>query len=327
MKKLFLFLFFLFFASVEFSYACDGCSFYSYNSLFQNHYAGFFWRQRVFNGYDAMNHAHRFPAPRNGRVAHEPEENGLYVDKTRKDFEVYQTLEWRGQFQVSKNWVLLASLPYRFARVHYERVLQMPLAQKDTTMQTSGMGDALLMVRHFQNFGEDEGLRHQVSGGFGLFLPTGQHQQRLEGELHDPLLQPGTGAWGAVLHGGYAMLYSNWAFRAEGQYRRMTQGTQRYRLGDSGQAIVTGEYQIALSPEFQIIPRLGVQYEARQKDSFQGEAVSLSGGETLFGLVALDLAAGRWAWRTSYRLPVYERLNGTQIGTAGEVSAGLLFRW
>jgi hypothetical protein len=90
---------------------------------------------------------------------------------------------------------------------------------------------------------------------------------------------------------------------------------------------LTGEYQIALSPEFQIIPRLGMQYEARQKDSFQGEAVGLSGGETLFGLVALDLAAGRLAWRTSYRLPVHERLNGTQIGTAGELSAGLLFRW
>ena len=155
MKKIIL-LSLVLFAAGSFSpaNACDSCNFFEYSLLQNKSYFGLFYRFRDFKDYKSFSNSttstiRNYPAQLSTKllpwekdaVMHEPEGNNLFVQKTKQDFETYQTIEARGNFTLDNKWNFTFLLPYEFNKVYYEKYLDLPKPVRDTTLFVQGWGD------------------------------------------------------------------------------------------------------------------------------------------------------------------------------------------
>ncbi len=322
MKK-YILLFGTLFAFVSQNYACDGCNIYEYTSLNNRSFIGFFYRYRAFNGYAHLDNRHNFRLPTNARMGHEPEANGMYADKSPADFETYTSYELRGNFTWKEKINVQFILPYEQNVVYYERIMQFPNPETDTTLRIEGWGDLMLAADYI--FMKSNGKwKHIFRPGFAVRLPTGQYQQTgSDGTLHDPVVQPGTGAWGWVFRANYLASYRNTGFLCAVNYQLSGNGQHGYDFANSFNASADVFQQFFMG-NIAIVPRLGAYMERASYDHYQNQVQQLTGGTSWFANFALDFNLEKWTVQLAFQQPVAESLHGNQLGNAGRLNIGLV---
>lgn len=325
--------------------ACDSCNFFEYSLLENRPFFGIFYRSRNFNQYNSYGYTRTQASGINQSIfdpqmsiqntnldydpiMHEPENSGLYVNKSRLDFENYYTVEFRGNITVKNKWNFTFLLPYEFNKVHYHEMLVLPKPAMDTTMSVQGWGD-LTLAADFIHFIFNKKARHTLRPGMAVTAPTGQFNQvakqtEAQSFLFDPVIQPSKGAWGFTGRINYQLFYTDKGVNAGFNYKIATEGAQEYRFGNSFNAYAVYFQQIDLGKNIILVPNGGFYYEHDGQDIWKAETQALTGGNLGFGQVGIDLNRNQYTLSFLWQKPVFQNLNGNQIHHQDRISLGLI---
>ncbi|NJM94784.1 MAG: hypothetical protein HC842_09090 [Cytophagales bacterium] len=256
------------------AWACDICNVFEYQTVQNGHFFGVFFRQQVQNGYSLADQTNHFfvpvahPAPVAGaRLAHVPVDAPIIVQKTYKDYKRLSHWELRWNYSIRRKVNISLIVPYETNTLHLQEVNErtdqgLVLPQTDTTMQTQGLGDAMLGAEYL--LGVDRGVwQFLVKPGFLMLMPTGNYRtQSPAGRRYFADLQPGSGAWSWVfrLNLQYSHL-QGYGFFAGANYRWNGIGQQTYRFGKGVNAYTHVFYQFTRG-EMRLIPRTGVFFSS-----------------------------------------------------------------
>lgn len=319
--------------------ACDSCNFFEYSLLENKSYFGVFYRFRGFDDYvsypnNSAATIRSYPAqlstdllPWNiPAVMHEPEGNGLFVQKSNQDFETYKTIEARGNFTLKNKWNFTFLLPYEFNKVYYEKYLDLPNPVRDTTLYVQGWGD-LTVAADFIHLIYNPKSRHTLRPGLAVTLPTGQALVQSEngaGDPFDPIIQPGKGSFSLIPRINYQWFLDKQGINAGASYQWSTEGEQRYEFGNSFNGYLQYFYQLTIGEKFLLVPNAGFYYESAKKDSYQGVEQDLTGGNVTFAQLGLDLNLKQTTLSVVFQSPIAQNLNGNQILNQNRISFGVI---
>jgi hypothetical protein len=327
------------FLFAEKTFACDSCNFFEYSLLENKSYFGIFYRFREFKDYTAYPTSNfsaiKTLSPQlstkllpfeNDGIMHEPEGNGLYVTKTKQDYETYQTIEARGNITLNNKWNITAVLPYEFNKVYYEKYLDLPKPTRDTTLFVQGWGDLTLATEYIHLI-YNKKSRHTIRPGLAFTLPTGQALVKSTGEnqeFFDPIIQPGKGAISFTPRFNYQWFLKNQGINTGFSYQWSTEGAQNYELGNSFNFFTLYYYQLNLKEKALIIPNMGFYFEMSNQDTYQGVAQELTGGSVGFAQFGLDLNFTKTTFSAVLQAPIYQSLNGNQIQNQNRINIGVI---
>ncbi|WP_075349486.1 transporter family protein [Algoriphagus marinus] len=319
--------------------ACDSCNFFEYSLLQNKSYFGLFYRFRDFKDYKSFSNStsstiQNYPAQLSTRllpwgndmVMHEPEGNNLFVQKTKQDFETYQTIEARGNFTLDNKWNFTFLLPYEFNKVYYEKYLDLPKPVRDTTLFVQGWGD-LTVAGEYIHLIYNPKSRHTIRPGLALTLPTGQALVKSNTETQDyfdPIIQPGKGSFSFTPRVNYQWFLKNHGVNVGLSYQWSTEGEQEYEFGNSFNSYALYFHQFTVREKLLIVPSAGFYYEQSNKDLYQKELQDLTGGSVGFAQLGLDLNLTQTTFSIITQLPVVQNLNGNQILNQNRFSVGII---
>ncbi len=225
------------------------------------------------------------------------------------------------------------SISTLFSVVRQERIIS-TFGDPDITINT-GLGDAIFLFR-YNLLASRPNSKHQAVIGAGPKVPLGRANHRDERGIILPAdLQPGTGAWDAMLWGFYQYsgilrpstnLFALGTFRYSGTNRTYN-NVQSYRFGN--------EYQLQLGISDRILlgklmldPSVLLRYRTVGTDQIDGNLFANTGGHWLDIVPGLQFNIGQKAyWRISGNIPVFRALEGTQLTTSYKITTSLYYRF
>lgn len=242
------------------------------------------------------------------------------------------------RLRVTHSWLLESSYGFSdrftvsglFSFVRQERRITALAGREDFTAN-NGPGDLILLARY--NLFKPEKVRNtEIVLGLGPKVPLGRTDYTdNRGLLLPPDLQPGTGAWDAVL----------WSFFAQRNLLRPTMGftaiptlritgtnqryndSQSYRFGNEFQTIFGFSDRFTFRTIF-LDPQLMFRFRTTSPDLAEGETFPNTGGTWLHILPGFNLGLSpNVNFRFNAEIPLYRRLTGTQLTTSYKLTAAL----
>jgi hypothetical protein len=188
-------------------------------------------------------------------------------------------------------------------------------------LRTRGFGDGLFILK-YDLFPYTVSSQRQLAVGGGIKIPFGKSSLLSNGSLIAADMQPGTGSWDAVLW-GYAYqglqryfpagLFISGTYRFSGGNNRFGSSNEGYKFGN--ELITT--VGINHDPVSFLDYTIAFRYRQVGADSFANGELTNSGGKWL------DFAPGivfnisqSIGLRSSARIPLYRKLEGTQLTTS-----------
>ncbi len=232
--------------------------------------------------------------------------------------EQFQTLEVWARIYPARRWQAFILAPYRMNRqTEGTRVSKMP-----------GLGDISVYAGYLLVDGTDS-IRslwnHTLSVGGGVKLPTGRHQSvAADGAVAHPNIQAGTGSTDFLATLAYTVRRSGWGSAADLQVRLTTTNAQHYRFGNRLSGSVKFFYwsnQGAIS----LLPHTGIFFDAAAADTDRGNPIEGSAGITGYGIVGLDVYAGRFSTGLSFQPPLWQSRGTVQSRSRWTISVNYIF--
>lgn len=304
--------------------ACDVCNIYEYRPYKIQNYIGVFYHMRKFNGYDHLDQSHRFFG-NGGLQMHELEGSGLFFEKKKQDFEVYQTFAIRGNFKLWKNLQMQVIVPYEHIQVYYNKVWSVMDPVADTTLALQGWGD-LITAFDWTFTHQGSNKKHIIRPGFAVKWPTGAYQKTDQnGDLFDPEIQPGTASIDLMLRLNYLQLYQNGFGQSVSLNYKWNGPTQQdYQFANSFNGQLDWFYVID-NKKSSWVPKLGFYLESAGKNSGPEGEEDLTGGTTLLADVGIEYRYdNKWSFQVLSQPVLWDKRNGRQIGNAGRLNLALV---
>lgn len=197
-------------------------------------------------------------------------------------------------------------------------------------LRTRGIGDGLLLLK-YNLIPYSVQSQRQVAVGAGVKIPFGESSLRSNNILIAADMQPGSGAWDAVLWGYLSQgLYrhlpigvtASATYRFTGTNNRFGTSSEGYNFGDELVATLSGTYRSFGKTDI----TAGFRYRSVTADRFADQELPNSGGRWLNlapGLsyeISKAVSAG-----VAGELPLYRKLDGTQLTTDYRLSVALFF--
>jgi hypothetical protein len=169
------------------------------------------------------------------------------------------------------------------------------------TTQIKGVGDIQLGASRILVNTSDSSfhaVKHILTAGFGLSLPTGKYMQRDETLLRLPAnFQLGKGAYAYSFNLYYVLRRKNLGLAFNAQERLYSENELRYQFGNASAVSAVGFFRWNLKNyETTLLPQCGVAYEHQVQDFSYGIAEFSTGGTQTWGNLAIDIYRGRWAY-------------------------------
>jgi hypothetical protein len=218
-----------------------------------------------------------------------------------------------------------------FTYVFQSRIISVPGGKNKDALH--GIGDAVMLMTY--STGDGIGQKWELMLGGGPKLPLGRSDMsRSDGILYNADLQPGSGAWDAIVWGllsrqGIIRPSANLSLRMIYRFTGVKDnylGFTNYRFGNELQVITGISDQVIIGNEL-FNPSMLIRYRSTRPDLQGGEEFPNTGGRWVFlvpGLVyqsSPDFHAS-----LAVEIPVYSYLQGVQLTTDFRISAGLYFR-
>jgi len=221
---------------------------------------------------------------------------------------------------IARGWSLSALLPY----------VQRDLDASTGDLSGSGPGDLSLILKHRFHYRDWRRSAWHSSWILGVETPTGDTHARDGGLKLSPSLQPGSGSFDPFLGVASTLDLDLWRFDALAFYKANTEGAQDFEEGDRLTLLLSGKYRFIqeVYPGPSASGTVGLKWSTTDHSSQAGSSVSSSGGDELL----LKLGLG-WHPRPdmdlglSLDLPLYEDLNGQQLGLDSRVQLSLGWRF
>lgn len=206
---------------------------------------------------------------------------------------------------VTPRFALTFNVPFFNLRLHEHDVMHDDEEEFTNADGTSGFGDLRLTAKYVLWVS----TRHFVVGGLGVKAPTGEYKLlNHEGQINEPTLMPGTGAWDGLLSAYYAYEALphrlNWFL--SGSYQLATENPLDYEFGDT--LIVNTGLSFRIVEK--VLTNLQVNMRQSPRDEFEGEEVPSTGGRWVYVTPGVTLQASpQTAFYTHVQLPVYQYVN------------------
>ncbi len=313
------------------SSSCDICNIFEYANRRNQSYVGVFYRQRFFNGYDYKSEPNRYyinPASlqaANARENHVPEEEGTQFFNHKNDFEMYQTIELRGNYAYKKHWNFQLIIPYVHSQLYYKQVWQSPYPVKDSSFNINGFGDAIVAADYTHTF-ETGWIKHIVKPGLGLKIPTGKYNAGANSKTYGYDIQPGTSSVDIIARLNYLITNDKWGADVFLNYRYCTKGENNVQFGNKWNAMANFYYTLKIN-EISFLPKIGNYYEFSERDKLNGNIREFTGGYTWFYQAGIDIMYKQFIVQTLFQKPYAEKLNGQVIGNAGRLMLGVVYNF
>ncbi|NBC64223.1 MAG: hypothetical protein GVY07_01000 [Bacteroidetes bacterium] len=215
-----------------------------------------------------------------------------------------------------------------FSYVTKERVTGLQNSATSQTLQTAGVGDALVMLK-YNLIKQTLWKPYQFIVGAGSKIPIGSFSETLNGIQLNADMQPGTGSWDYT---GWTFL--SYTFRAQNitlfTVNAFTKTTSAERFNKNDNFEFGNELNSLLGVTGPLYNRfsfnLRLKYRMADSDLRNGVNLPSTGGEWLnfepgIGTQLTD----RLSMQVSGEIPLYRNVNGTQPSTTYILSASLFF--
>ncbi len=295
--------------------ACDVCGIYL--GVLPNDRrtsVGLFWRNRFMSGTTLLPNTSPMLQLKHGdHVA--PGVPTTEVPMT----ELVNVLEIRADVRLSQRVFALVSVPFvnAYRGVNGYRVLD-----------EYGLGDPFALLRYqlvnTRCLSDEVRTVHRLLVGAGPKFPLGRHDLRIEDELASPDMQLGSGSWDLLATAEYAVRRGRTGGGVSALYRHNTANGDGHRMGHG--LSVTGEaFHRFGSDTLSVSPVLGVYTEFMGYDEMDGEALSGTGGTTVFGHTGIRLWWKQFAFSAFYQ-PAFLNKEGADITpTRQRIVVGLTY--
>jgi len=325
------------------TYACDICPMDEYSTIKNKGYIGLFYRYSFFKGYNYLpEQSNPFSFNPKGRTKkHNVFQDQNFYEDSENDYESFQTIDIRFNYNYKNKWNFLLILPYHYNTNYFDKVTP-PIGQTfDSTTVTAGFGDIILGIQRLSIYKSTSWV-HQFKYGLGLSVPTGNSELRANGDepYNDPSHLPGKGVTDLILRGNYTgSTNDKFGFKINILYatslKKPVSGNisglpanglevTDYRFGNRG-SIDGLIFRVFGKDKFKVIPKIGYSFSMADQDKANAVELENTGGTVGFGNLGLDIVFGRFTWQTMFSKPVHQTLNGQQLNSTGKLQTGLLF--
>ena len=227
--------------------------------------------------------------------------------------------------EISRGLTRRWSVTALFSIIRQNRSIQSPFSPMASTLNTQGLGDGVILLK-YSLLPLNMATQRELSLGVGPKLPLGRHDVRsASGILLPADMQPGSGAWDAVA----------WAYFYQGFLP-----TTRLNLFGSVSTRITGVNDLQYKFGNEVVATtstgwrtdglfdwsLSLRWRFTAPDKRFDEEISNTGGQWLMLIPGVNLKMAKsWTLRLAARLPVYRRLNGTQLTTGYRLAVSLFY--
>jgi hypothetical protein len=185
--------------------------------------------------------------------------------------------------------------------------------EKDRTTQIKGIGDIQLGAARILINTSDSSFRtvkHILTIGLGVALPTGKYMQRDETMLRLPAnFQLGKGAYAYNFNLYYVMRRKNLGLALNAQERFYSENELSYQFGNSTSLSAVAFYRLNLENlQITLLPQGGLAFENQNQDFSYGVAEISTGGNQTWANFAIDAYRGRWAYGINFQQKIHSNI-------------------
>ena len=201
---------------------------------------------------------------------------------------------------------LTALLPYVYRRVESDA----------GDLDSRGLGDLTLVAKWRLHRSTGERISNNFAVLGGLEAPTGATSEKERGVRLSPPLQPGSGSWDPFAGIAGTLERDRWKLNAVAFYQWNTRGAQDYDFGDEivAELSASNRFWIERYPGPAMSAGVGIRWVHTFRSYQDGDPVTNSGSDTVslrFGTVFHPQPV--WDLVATLEVPVYHRVNGTQL--------------
>ena len=189
--------------------------------------------------------------------------------------------------------------------------------ETERTTRITGIGDAQIgAARIFVNTSDSSfrSVKHILTLGVGMALPTGKYMQRDETLLRLPAyFQLGRGAYAYSFNLYYVIRRKNLGLALTGQERVFSKNELSYQFGKSSVLSAVAFYRWNIPTlGATVLPQMGFAFEQQGQDTSYGIVETSTGGKQSWGNFALDVYRGRWAYGINLQRKISSNLPSGQ---------------
>jgi len=306
MKKLILIISIIFVIQFQ-SFSCDvcGCSlggnYFGILPQFGKNFVGMRWSQASFHA--SMNHNSNYLSPE-------------YSDDTFNKLEIW------GRFYINKKIQVFAFIPYSFNQMEGTH----------QSVRSNGLSDITLSSNYLIiNNGEDASkkIKHSLSVGLGLKLPTGKYNFEDQGELVNPNFQMGTGSTDISFSSIYTVRYNKVGSNLETGYKVNSANKNDYRFGNQFY-VANHFFYWQQVKSIAVLPNAGLYFENGQKHKDGKVIQNNTGGHSLLLSTGIEAYVKSFTIGFNFKLPLVQNYNTddiSEISAAHRITASFSFNF
>lgn len=231
-------------------------------------------------------------------------------------------------YGLSDRFAVTSVIPY----IEQVRIINGFEGKKETT-RTNGLGDLVILLK-YRMFNPEKVESMDWVLGAGPKLPTGRTDYSNSTGLVLPAdMQPGSGSLDAFFWSYYQKnnlfirplsLVNVITFRKSGKNISYN-SVQTYEFGDEFQVNLGLNYNVFLV-RWPVDIFFFLRYRSQTEDFIDGNTFPSTGGKWVYGIPGINWAFHpNLAFRASSDIPIYRKLDGTQLTTSSKFTFSLFF--
>lgn len=230
-------------------------------------------------------------------------------------------------YGLNQRWSFTGVVPF----IRQTRSIQ-AFSDEDFTA-AQGLGDLVFLVKYrvlpFKRYPNFDWVI-----GAGPKLPTGRTDYtNNQGLTMAADMQPGSGSFDGIFWSYFQKnrflknpnlgLVGVTTYRYSGENKNYN-GSQTYRFGNEFQFNLGLNYSLFLTRPVDVFTFL--RYRSQTEDRIDGGVFPSSGGKWLYAIPGVNIfLSPAWSFRLSGDIPLFRKLDGTQLTTSYKLSAAILF--
>ncbi len=231
--------------------------------------------------------------------------------------ETFVQLELSTRFFLSERWQVIAFVPYR----HNQQT-----GLEAAPVRLQGIGDIRLLSYYMviDQKESDNAFKINWMLGGGISLPTGSYTEEPGSVKPHIYLQPGTGAWSALVTSILTLRYQSWGTQVSASTAANTSNPEGFKPGNRFDARVAA-FRLFPLKGLTIAPRLALFMEYAGTDRQGTESIELSGGEQWAINPGLDMYFNRLILTFDYRNPITQRYGNGRVTQQSSATMSILY--